>query len=153
MPVINTTSRNLELYREKKIRDIKNLVIDTITKVEVLAIKDAPLFVNIDKKFSDGGLKGQVGIMGKDKETILAEGGEATNEENMAAYFEFGTGLSAVTILANYPQWIRDIAKEYYVDGSGRLKGKPYLFNNFLNNIPIFERELKKILNGRFNDN
>ena len=34
-----------------------------------------------------------------------------------AMYFEFGTGLSASQILAPYPQWVKDIAYEYYVSG------------------------------------
>ena len=40
-----------------------------------------------------------------------------------AMYFEFGTGLSASQILAPYPQWVKDIAYEYYVSGKGTLIG------------------------------
>jgi hypothetical protein len=137
MPVINTTSSNLKNYRAKKISEIKNLVMDSITEVEILATRQAPDFVSIDKSFSDGGLAGEVGVMG---------------DNPIAAYFEFGTGLSAVEILAGYPDWVRSIALDFYVNGKGTLQGKPYLFNNFLVIEEKFKGELNKIVNGQEHD-
>ena len=84
-------------------RDVVQLVENAITDVQILAMRDAPKFVNIDKKFTDRGLTGEVGVMGE------MEG------NHIAAYIEFGTGLSAREILAPYPQWIKDIAHEFYV--------------------------------------
>ena len=65
---------------------------------------------------------------------------------DMAAYIEFGTGLSAADILSNYPQWVKDIAMQFYVNGQGTLDGHPYLYNNFLTVQASFERELEKIM-------
>lgn len=138
MPVINTTSRNLKRYGDKMLRDVINLVVDKSTELEILATRDAPAFVSIDKKASDGGLSVEVGVFG---------------ENEMAAYFEFGTGLSAKEILAPYPQWIKDIAMQFYINGLGTLTGKPYLFNNFLVIEREFLSELEKLVNGRFNEN
>ena len=120
------------------IKKIKDLVQDSITEVEILATRGAPDFVNIDKKFTEGGLVGEVGVMG---------------DNPIAAYFEFGTGLSASEILANYPDWVKKIAWEFYVNGKGTLQGKPYLFSNFLVVEEKFKKELKQILNGQVNDN
>lgn len=139
MPVINTTSKNLSTYKTQMFRDVVNLVQNAITDVQILAMRDAPKFVNIDKKFTNKGLTGEVGVMGD------MEG------NHIAAYIEFGTGLSAREILAPYPQWIKDIAHEFYVNGQGKLQGKPYLYNNFLVIAEKFKRELKELVDGQSN--
>lgn len=139
MPVVNTTSKNLSTYKTKMFRDVVNLVQNAITEVQILAMRDAPKFVNIDKKFTDKGLTGEVGVMGE------MEG------NHIAAYIEFGTGLSAREILAGYPKWIQDIAYEFYVNGQGTLQGKPYLYNNFLVIAEKFKRDLKELVDGQSN--
>lgn len=139
MPVINTTSKNLSTYKTKMFRDVVQLVENAITEVQILAMRDAPRFVNIDKKFTNKGLTGEVGVMGE------MEG------NHIAAYIEFGTGLSAREILAPYPQWVKDIAYEFYVSGQGKLKGKPYLYNNFLAIAEKFKRDLKELVDGQSN--
>ena len=139
MPVVNTTSKNLSTYKTKMFRDVVNLVQNAITDVQILAMRDAPKFVNIDKKFTNKGLTGEVGVMGE------MEG------NHIAAYIEFGTGLSAREILAPYPQWIKDIAYEFYVNGQGKLQGKPYLYNNFLVIAEKFKRDLKELVDGQSN--
>jgi len=58
-------------------------------------------------------MTGEVGVLG---------------ENNLAAYFEFGTGLSAREILAPYPQWIKDIAWQFYVNGLGYIERKNRIF-------------------------
>lgn len=139
MPVINTTSKNLSTYKTKMFRDVVKLVENAITDVQILAMRDAPKFVNIDKKFTNKGLTGEVGVMGE------MEG------NHIAAYIEFGTGLSAREILAPYPQWIKDIAYEFYVNGQGKLQGKPYLYNNFLAIAEKFKQDLKELVDGQSN--
>ena len=139
MPVINTTSKNLSTYKTQMFRDVVQLVENAITDVQILAMRDAPKFVNIDKKFTDKGLTGEVGVMGE------MEG------NHIAAYIEFGTGLSAREILAPYPQWIKDIAYEFYVNGQGKLQGKPYLYSNFLVIAEKFKQNLKKLVDGQSN--
>jgi len=137
--VINTTGSHLNKYKEVQIREMKNLVADTVTDIEIEATRNVPdepasiqgmKFINIDKQFSKGGLKGEVGVMGNN---------------NLAAYFEFGTGLSAVSILAPYPEWIKEIARKFYINGQGTLKGKPYLYPSVLKNFLIFKEKLRVI--------
>lgn len=138
MPVINTTSKNLKKYQQKTIQKIKDLVVDKITDVEEMATRQAPNFISIDKKFTADELEGEVGVMG---------------ENVIAAYIEFGTGLYAADLLKDYPQWIRDIAIEFYINGMGTLKSSPYLYNNFLIKEAEFKNELNKILDGSVDDN
>lgn len=142
--VINTTTGNLKRYSKDTLKEIKSLVADITTQIELDATRDAPMssggtkFISIDKRFSDNGYTGEVGVMG---------------ENDLAAYLEFGTGLSAGEILAPYPQWIKDIARKFFVTGQGTLKGKPYLYPNVLKGIPVFKKELKMLVDRDVKDN
>jgi hypothetical protein len=146
--IINTVGKDLEKYRKDTVKKVKDLISDFASQLELAAIADLNQashdrdymldsglsnlnFINIDKKFSEGGLKAEVGVMG---------------ENELAAYIEFGTGLSASEILAPYPQWIRDIAMKFYVNGMGTLEGKPYLYNNYLRILHTFRVELDALL-------
>ena len=142
--VINTTTGNLQRYSKDTLKEIKSLVADITTQIELDATRDVPMssggtkFISIDKQFTDNGYTGEVGVMG---------------ENDLAAYFEFGTGLSAGQILAPYPQWIKDIAWKFFVTGQGTLKGKPYLYPNVLKGIPVFQKELKTLTDKDVKDN
>ena len=142
--VINTTSDNLKKYKADQIRKMRYLVVDTVTTIEIEATRKAPvgedgdIFINIDKRFTNNDMTGEVGVMG---------------ENNLAAYFEFGTGLSAREILAPYPEWIREIAWKFYINGLGTLKGKPYLYPSVLKNTEIFNKKLDEIVKEKIKDN
>ncbi|MGN0020816.1 MAG: hypothetical protein ACI35Z_08485 [Sphingobacterium hotanense] len=129
--IINTFGKDLEKYRKDIVKSVKDEIAFTASKLEVLATKGSPNFIHIDKRFYNKGLGVEVGVMG---------------DNPMAAYIEFGTGLSAKDILSNYPQEIKDIAMKFYVNGEGTLKGKPYLYNNYLALAPGYEKRLKEIL-------
>ena len=141
----NTLAYDLNGYRDEVIAKTKQFIQQLIFKTNEEATRDAPSFVSIGNEFEDKGLTGKVGVIGKQS---VAK--NQSDPANMAAYFEFGTGLSAAQILAPYPQWVKDIAYEYYVSGEGTLIGKPYLFNNFLKNIETFERDLNNLLEKEF---
>ncbi|HKL95650.1 MAG TPA: hypothetical protein VJ856_00055 [Paludibacteraceae bacterium] len=141
----STLTYDLNGYKEEVIAKTKQLIQQLIFKTNIEATRDAPKFVSIGNKFEDKGLTGKVGVIGKQSVPK-----NQSDPANMAAYFEFGTGLSASQILAPYPQWVKDIAYEYYVSGNGTLIGKPYLFNNFLKNIETFERDLNSLLEKEF---
>lgn len=142
--VINTTSDNLKKYKADQIRKMRYLVVDTVTDIEIEATRKAPVgedgdhFITIKSEFRNNDLTGEVGVWG---------------ENNLAAYFEFGTGLSAREILAPYPEWIRDIAWKFYINGLGTLKGKPYLYPSVLKNMEIFNKKLDEIIKEKTKDN
>ena len=142
--VINTTSDNLKKYKADQIRKMRYLVVDTVTDIEIEATRKAPVgedgdhFITIKSEFRNNDLTGEVGVWG---------------ENNLAAYFEFGTGLSAREILAPYPEWIREIAWKFYINGLGTLKGKPYLYPSVLKNTEIFNKKLDEIIKEKTKDN
>ena len=153
----DTTTDNLMKYKTKLFKDVVDLVTDSIKEVEILATRDAPAFINISSAFENKGLTGIVGVM-QGGEVDIYEGGEVVgsvskNGNEMAAYIEFGTGLSAREILAPYPEWVRKIAIQFYVNGKGLLQGKPYLFNNFLVISERFKKELDELVKKTTNDN
>ena len=135
--VINTTSVNLDKYRKDQIRKMRELVVDTVTDIEVEATRKAPQFVAVKSEFRDNDMTGEVGVWG---------------ENNLAAYFEFGTGLSAREILAPYPQWIKDIAWEFYINGQGTLQGKPYLYPAVLRYGNEFYKKMAKLVKNKMKD-
>ena len=141
--VDNKVTFNLEKYKKSIISETKELISDFATDVEIAATRDAPNFLSIDKKFENGGLSAEIGVMGGQMVAPNQSSGY-----NIAAYWEFGTGLSAAEITAGYPQWVKDKAMEYYVSGKGTLIGSPYLFNNFLAHIPTFERKVRTLLDA-----
>ena len=87
-------------------------------------------FINIDKQFSNKGLTAEVGVMG---------------ENDLAAYFEFGTGLSAKEILSSYPQYVRIWLIKFYISGEGTLKESISHSHVFRKYTKEFERELKRL--------
>lgn len=146
--VENTLSKNLDLYKTKLYRDVVQLVEFAIKDTEIEAKRalnfDASYpvdtrFITITSSFKNKGLMGEVTADGAKRED-----GKGGND--MAAYIEFGTGLSAREILAPYPQWVKDIAMEFFVNGLGTLQGKPYLYNNFLKNVEKFKADLKALM-------
>ena len=124
---------------------VKDYLEDTATKIELKAISLAPASLagevlnikqRIDKIPSNGGLVWKVGVQGTDE---------------LDAYVEFGTGVSAKQILsgANYTQEIRDLAYTFYKNGLGTLHGRPYLFPAYFqytaNLVEDLKKELKKL--------
>lgn len=153
----DTTTDNLMKYKTKLFKDVVDLVTDAIKEVEILATRDAPAFINISSAFENKGLTGIVGVMQGGEVDVYENGAVvgsvSKNGNEMAAYIEFGTGLSAREILAPYPEWVRKIAIQFYVNGKGLLQGKPYLFNNFLVISERFKKELDELVKKTTNDN
>ena len=125
---------------------VKNIT-NTGTAIEEAAQRDAPkIFAGEKKNFDqsirsqpfDKGLRVEVGIRDLDKKNAFA------------AWFEFGTGLSAGQLLSGpeYTDEIRKIAKAFLLGGDGTIKPRPYLFPNFFRQSPILKEKLKKDLDN-----
>lgn len=62
-----------------------------------------------------------------------------------AAYVEFGTGPYAAKYVPSLePEW-QAIAKEYYVNGQGRMPARPYLHPAVMNNLPLFDQKFNEL--------
>lgn len=112
-------------------RGVQDEIAKSISNIQVEATNKANAIsseLKIDEYKSDSGMTGIVSA-------------RHFANINLAAYIEFGTGIHAASLLQNYPQEVRDLAKQFYVNGKGRLFGRPYL-------IPAFLVERKKFLNN-----
>ena len=114
------------------------------TNIQINASASAPSYLGdanlnikqrIDKYVSNGGLSWKVGIQGA---------------EDLDAYIEFGSGLNFIDIVSrdpkNYTPEVLEVARLFYKNGQGTLKGTPYLMPAFFNESPRLIENLKKEL-------
>lgn len=132
--------REIRKRGERAEQTVKKVLADTASDIEFDAKQDAPFEVQgqilnikqrIDKVVSEGGLSWNVGVQG-------------TQDFDM--YVEAGTGLSAREILygPGYTNEMREIARAFYKNGQGTLRGTPYLFPNYIRHTANLVEELKK---------
>jgi HK97 gp10 family phage protein len=67
------------------------------------------------------------------------------NSSNYAAYVEFGTGIHAAKLLPNYPKEWQDVAKDFYIDGSGNGPAQPFLYPAVVESEKLLMAELDKL--------
>jgi hypothetical protein len=122
---------------------VKESLANAATDIEIQAIRNAPSTWNglplnikqrIDKVSENNGLAWKVGV----------QSGDPVFE--IEAWLEFGTGLSAKEILANpqYTQEVRDVARQFYRNGEGRIIGRPYLMPAFFANTANLVQEIEE---------
>ena len=122
---------------------VKESLASAATDIEIQAIRNAPSTWNglplnikqrIDKVSENNGLAWKVGV----------QSGDPVFE--IEAWLEFGTGLSAKEILANpqYTQEVRDVARQFYRNGQGRIIGRPYLMPAFFANTANLVQEIEE---------
>ena len=122
---------------------VKESLASAATDIEIQAIRNAPSTWNglplnikqrIDKVSENNGLAWKVGV----------QSGDPVFE--IEAWLEFGTGLSAREILANpqYTQEVRDVARQFYRNGEGRIIGRPYLMPAFFANTANLVEEIEE---------
>lgn len=128
---VDATVRRLQNLQNIK-RDLVDLIDDTLTDVEIGAIRDAPTGISqrIQKKVTNGGLQGEIEV----------------NAGKIAAYIEFGTGQSAAALVPTLPDDWQAIARSFYVNGQGRLIANPYLYPNWFRYTNGFEQKVKDIV-------
>jgi hypothetical protein len=131
-----------------KVRDeIKYQVLDSSTQITMDALTAAP-----DKLFIKGKSGGEDDLNIKNRlvnvpknKGFAAEIG-VQGDSKIPVYVEFGTGTDAAIYVPRLPQEVQDYARQFYVNGKGRIKAQPYLIPAFLRESPIFIKELEKIL-------
>lgn len=125
-------------------RVVKTEINISATNIERGAINRAPFSISgvpvgikqrINKVFEDSGLKAKVGVEGFDP---------------FPAYVEFGTGMNFTELVAsdpsNYDESVRELARQFYVNGLGTLPASPYLFPSFFEERPELIEQLRKEL-------
>jgi hypothetical protein len=139
-------------FGDDGVRSVKKNIEFSATNIESKAISRAPgppfnIKQRINKDFKEQGLTAFVGYEAKQGDIVPTD----TKAYELAAFVEFGTGLSAVEILSRpgYTKEIRDLAYTFKKEKDGYLVGTPYLFPSFFEEIPELikrlERDLKNL--------
>lgn len=136
--------KKLSKFGEDGERAVKRNIEFSATNIELNAIRRAPFEIGgvptgikqkIDKSISNGGLTAKVGVQGSDPFPI---------------YIEVGTGLNFIELVnsdpANYDDDIKELARQFYINGQGTLPARPYLFPSFFEERPKLLEELEKDL-------
>lgn len=122
--------RDIDKKGDKAIKAVKSVLANEATFIEENAIRDAPatfggqqlnIKQRINKAPKNKGLTWNVGVETQRKDFEIE------------AWFEFGTGLSAKSLLSgvNYDADIKAQALTFFRNGKGTIPAKPYLFPNF----------------------
>lgn len=136
--------KKLNKFGDDGERAVKRNIEFSATNIELNAIRRAPFEIagiptgikqKIDKIISNGGLTAKVGVQGSDPFPL---------------YVEVGTGLNFIELVnsdpVNYDEDIKDLARQFYVNGLGTLPARPYLFPSFFEERVKLIEELKKDL-------
>ena len=121
----------IKKYGERVQRDVQDEIAKQTTNITLEADNKKPDGIFINNKITP-----MTGI-------VMAS---AYVNDKIAAYIEFGTGRFASELLTRYPKEVQDLARQYYVNGQGRLPYKPYLIPAFLRYRAEFLKNVKKIV-------
>ena len=133
---LDALQKQLSTLSQELTHEIKLLVLDSATQIELDAVNAAPIGIKqlIDKNPTQNGLGAEVGVTGSNLIPI---------------YVEFGTGTSAAQYVPTLPQEVQAVARTYYINGKGTIKKQPYLFPAFFKESPKFIEALKQLLNKK----
>ena len=141
---LDKLTKDLKQFGVDATKVVKRELSNSGTNIERGAINKAPAYLagatlnikqRIDKIVTNSGLTVKVGVQGS---------------QDLDAYIEFGTGLNFLQIVsadpANYTPEILEVARLFYKNGQGTLKGTPYLFPSYFEEVPKLIAELKREL-------
>ena len=115
--------------------------LDSTTKEVAEAIKTDARYLDSDLPSIANGIDV---VSGENGYTVVKGG--SLPDERLAAYHEFGTGDFASALLSSYPEDWKAMARQYYVNGKGRLPARPSLKTAFdRNTVNIAEKVAEKI--------
>lgn len=95
------------------------------------------------KSKAPGSLAGKILVTQNENSTTVIGG------DNLSAYVEFGTGEFAASYLAGMPAEVQEEARQFYVNGQGRVPAQPFFFPAIYKNrdkvVAFVEEELQKL--------
>lgn len=149
--------KDLASKEDEVIQAVKDVLADTAKSIELDASQNAVISIQIirdqlpPRLAQDLNWNERIDTVPSDNGFGYRTGLQCADEDfQIEAWTEFGTGLSARQILSgpNYTPEIRAIAKEFYRNGRGTIKGVPYLmpafFKNTANLVTEIENEINK---------
>lgn len=111
--------------------EAKLQVLDSATAIELMAQTLAPVGAPIDKVAVNNGLGSVIGYQ---------------SDDPIWAYSEFGTGDYAGAYLAGMEKEVKDMARQFYIDGSGKTPTRAALIPAFFAERGKFVQEMRKLV-------
>ena len=141
---LDQLTKDLRKFGQDGNRIVKSEIEIAATNIEKGAIQRVPFQLSgvplgikqrINKVIENGGLSARVGVEGQDP---------------FPAYLEFGTGSKFSDLVnsdpQNYDESVRELARQFYVNGLGTLPARPYLLPSYFQERPALIERLKKEL-------
>lgn len=149
--------KDLASQEDKVIQAVKDVLADTAKNIEIDASQNAVQSIQIVRNSLPPALVQDLNFNQR-IDTIPIDNGfgyktglqVADRDFEIEVWTEFGTGLSAKEILGrpNYTPEIREMARAFFRNGRGTIKGVPYLmpafFKNTANLVTEIENEINK---------
>lgn len=122
--------RKLKRMDETIQKEVKEEIFDTGQAIAAQATSNAARSFNVGSESIAGGFGVRIFV----------------DKGNLAAYREFGTGLSAAQYVPTLPKEWQSMAMLFYVNGKGKLQKQPFLYPAYFKNVPILRNNLNEIL-------
>jgi uncharacterized protein YllA (UPF0747 family) len=124
------------------LKEFEQDITDELAAFGFAVVRDAKETLASKLKYSIGGLINSI----DSKPSKLSV--EIVANRDYAAYVEFGTGRFAAALLpSREPEW-QALAREFYVNGMGRMPATPYLHPAYEKNRLLLIENLKNLLNA-----
>lgn len=149
---LQQTLNNFKNFQEVIQEDVRDTVEKWTLVIQREAINNAPAAGDM-LKTTYGSQKNDTGInqyiyasFDIKSKGMTGQVGIDANASKLAAYIEFGTGVSAAGYVPTLPPEWQLIAKKYYVNGKGTLIKHPFLLPAFFSNQYKFLYDMQKVL-------
>ncbi|RAJ28870.1 hypothetical protein [Pedobacter cryoconitis] len=130
---------------------VENAILDGITSVGEAIKADASSYASAIGFFDNDGNWVELNGAIKGGATNKGQGYRIwVDAGKMGAYVEFGTGEYASGTLAAYNQEWRELARQFYVNGKGRLPARPYMYPAWVKNTTGLTDNLRKRMNNPY---
>lgn len=127
---LNTTIQRLRKMDARIQQEVKEEIFDTGQQIAAEATSRAPKSIVVNSESRRSGYAVAI----------------KANAGKLAAYVEFGTGLSAAAYVPTLPKEWQSLAMLYYVNGEGKMQKQPYLYPAYFRNVPILLKNLQAML-------
>lgn len=133
----------------KLLKDIDKKSEEIQKEVQFELVKSASQIESDAKRFAPTGQNSQLrAAIRKFKESDFSYTISVPNV-HYAPYVEFGTGAYASYYLSDKSPEMRNYARQFYVNGKGRIPAQPFLFPAFEKERPKLLKRMRKAIGGR----
>lgn len=157
---LQQTLRQLDTWNETIKEDVRDVVEEYTLIIQREAIRNAPaagdeLLLNSSSVASKTGntQKNTTGInqyifasFDVKSKGMIGTIGVEEGASKLAAYIEFGTGVSAAGYVPTLPTEFQQMARKYYINGRGTLLKQPFLLPAYFSNRFPFLKALQSTL-------